>query len=511
MCMTKNYLPTSFIRKSFFATLVSCTVLVAGCSKDDPGKGTDDPIKIESITVETDVTLVAGETSQLHAKVLPSNAEPVELTWQSNDPSIATVSTEGLVTAISEGQTQVTVTAGEISASCNVTVEAKAVPAESVSLDETALVLKFGVPVTLTATVMPANCTDQVIWSSDNPEVCTVDNQGVVTAVSAGSATVKATAGAFFAECTITIETEVYFAGSLTGNVAVYWHNGTMVELPDAGIAAQANDIFVAPNGDIYIVGNDTTEDGKAKATIWKNGQISYLSDGTKDVQAFSVFVQEEDVYVVGHEVSSKNQVFLWKNGVAQSLPSEYGYAEARSISVAADGTTYVAGYDENPVVWINGVKNILPGGSAASLTAVYLHNNKPYYSGYLTDASYTVRPLVYSDNVMTTLTDGGADEDCYANALYVDDMDNIYVAGNQATGTKKSLWWKNGTLQDFPAGSYKAFDIAGHGEQLIIAGTIGEKSGFQTITKAAYWQDGTMHPLSTDKSDARAVFIRTR
>ena len=66
------------------------------------------------------------------------------------------------------------------------------VAVESVSLDKAELTLKTGTDGTLTATVLPENATDKsVTWSSDKPEVVSVDQDGHVTAHSTGKATIR--------------------------------------------------------------------------------------------------------------------------------------------------------------------------------------------------------------------------------------------------------------------------------------------------------------------------------
>lgn len=81
----------------------------------------------------------------------------------------------------------------------------KPVPATGISLSQTALVLDSREPVTITATVIPADSTDAVVWESTNPDVATVAD-GVVTPLSNGSTTIRATAGAVSAECAVTVQ-----------------------------------------------------------------------------------------------------------------------------------------------------------------------------------------------------------------------------------------------------------------------------------------------------------------
>ena len=91
-------------------------------------------------------------------------------------------------------------------AAITVTVKPQAVPATSVTLSAETLTLTLGgEDATLTATVEPENTTDSVVWSVAPEGVVTVEN-GVVTPVAAGTATITATAGSVHAACAVTVE-----------------------------------------------------------------------------------------------------------------------------------------------------------------------------------------------------------------------------------------------------------------------------------------------------------------
>ena len=88
-----------------------------------------------------------------------------------------------------------------------VTITAAPKPATGISLNKSELTLTAGDSDTLTATVTPADSTDTVVWSSDKPEVATVDPAtGKVTAVAPGEAIITATAGTKTATCTVKVE-----------------------------------------------------------------------------------------------------------------------------------------------------------------------------------------------------------------------------------------------------------------------------------------------------------------
>ncbi|GFR80783.1 Ig domain protein group 2 domain protein [Elysia marginata] len=130
----------------------------------------------------------------LRATVTPSNATNKTISWSSDNKTVATVSDKGLVTGVSAGTATITVTTndGNKTATAKITVIA---PVTGVSLSSNSVSdLERGKTKQLTATVTPSNATDKTIsWSSDNKTVATVDPNGLVTGVSAGTATITVT------------------------------------------------------------------------------------------------------------------------------------------------------------------------------------------------------------------------------------------------------------------------------------------------------------------------------
>ena len=136
-------------------------------------------------------TLDIGATQQLAANVLPSEADNKEVTYSSGSDAIATVNATGLVTAVAEGTTDITVTTedGAKTAVCTLTVTAKQIPVTGVTLDKPTLSLEVGATETLNATVAPSNASYKAVsFTSSDDAIATVDNDGLVTAVAAGSA-----------------------------------------------------------------------------------------------------------------------------------------------------------------------------------------------------------------------------------------------------------------------------------------------------------------------------------
>ncbi|MBO5814748.1 MAG: Ig-like domain-containing protein [Bacteroidales bacterium] len=104
------------------------------------------------------------------------------------------------------------------------------VPVATVSLSSTSLKLYDGDTYQLTATVKPKDATDKtVVWSSDMPSVATVDQSGLVTGISAGTANISASAGGKVAKCTVTVSSSVVATADYIDEYGVNHGKGTAI------------------------------------------------------------------------------------------------------------------------------------------------------------------------------------------------------------------------------------------------------------------------------------------
>ena len=178
---------------------------------------------------KTTLTLDIGKTSNLRATVYPSNASNKKCTWSSSNTSVATVDSNGKVTAKASGTATITVkTANGKTASCNVTVQAVQAVPTSVSLNKTSLTLDVGKSYTLTKTVSPSNAVTSYTWSSSNTSVATVDSNGKVTAKKAGTATITVkTSNGKTAICKVTVNLpapQITGLANTTGGIKISWN-----------------------------------------------------------------------------------------------------------------------------------------------------------------------------------------------------------------------------------------------------------------------------------------------
>ncbi|MBO4990042.1 MAG: Ig domain-containing protein [Clostridia bacterium] len=192
------------LRKTFFsmvACILSFVMIFALTACDNTPK---EPT-VESVVLDvTSVTLGPGDTQRLTATVtLSDGSEGSVDEWVSSSESVATV-TRGIIIAKSAGTATVTAKAGEKEATCSVTVEAI-----TVEMSKAELTLEKGSDETLTATVKKNGSAtgEGVEWASSAPDVATVDENGKISAVGEGSATITATrrGASQQATCTVTV------------------------------------------------------------------------------------------------------------------------------------------------------------------------------------------------------------------------------------------------------------------------------------------------------------------
>lgn len=155
-------------------------------------------VAVTGVTLDkTSVTLAPKDSITLKATVQPDNATNQNLTWSSNREDVATVSSKGVVTAVAEGTTTITVKTKEsgYSATCNVTVAKSTVT--GLTIDPAGPeILPVGKTRTLVAKATYSNGTTSTVdvtWSRTNANIADVSSEGVVTAVAEGSSEIIGT------------------------------------------------------------------------------------------------------------------------------------------------------------------------------------------------------------------------------------------------------------------------------------------------------------------------------
>ena len=172
---------------------------------------------------KTSASIVVDKTLQLTAAVTPSNTTNKNVTWTSSNTNIATVNSNGLVTAKAVGTASITATTADgsnLSATCQVTVTPQL--ATGISLNKTSATIYDGTTLQLVASISPSNTTNKTIaWTSSNTSVATVSSGGLVTALKPGTATITVTTqdgSNLSATCQLTVQKQLATSITLSQN-----------------------------------------------------------------------------------------------------------------------------------------------------------------------------------------------------------------------------------------------------------------------------------------------------
>ena len=180
-------------------------------AKENSIKFVDQQIKATAASLDkTELTINKGAAAQLNLSVTPENFTDI-VDWKSTDTNIVTVSDNGVVKAVGVGTATVKVTVGDVSASCKVTVLQ---PVTGINLNKSSLTMDALGTFQMTASVYPDSANDKrITWSSSDPAIASVDENGLVTALKKGTATITAAAmdgSGVKSTCKVTVSNTAY-------------------------------------------------------------------------------------------------------------------------------------------------------------------------------------------------------------------------------------------------------------------------------------------------------------
>lgn len=228
--------------------------------------------KATSIKInKTLTTLERGTTIGLKVIITPSDARN-DVTWQSDDPSIAIVDDQGIVTGISVGTTLIKATTNDgtnLMAFCIVNVTPKQV--KSIIIDKDEMTLERGESAQLSVTVYPQDADDSSVeWSSENNEVATVDSKGTVVAISSGTTIIRATTND---------------GSNLTAECQV-----TVTPLKATGISIDRTEATLERDATLQLTATVTPDDADDRTVTWSSADSGIVRvDGAGLVTAVSV------------------------------------------------------------------------------------------------------------------------------------------------------------------------------------------------------------------------------
>jgi len=165
--------------------------------------------------------------------------------------------------------------------------------------------------------------------------------------------------------------------------VASYWKNGgSPTILLDNPVPIESDIYAVGLNGaDLYTAGYVIQGPGHYKATYWKNGVATSLTDGPSGQVVTAIAFQGSDVYMSGSTIyNGHNVATFWKNGLATILTD--GSSNSNASDIIVDGPDiYIAGVTNTNdaygtlTYWKNGIPTYLSKGVAYNVDMVVVHN----------------------------------------------------------------------------------------------------------------------------------------
>ena len=255
---------------------------------------TSNPSKIESISFgQEEISVNVGASLLLQVSVTPIDARTDEIEFESEAPEIVSVDQDGRITAVSVGTTAVIARAQDKSASVTIRVTEKGgiqINPTDLRLIGLANGLKIGSTAKVIYNLLPENATNNALtWKSSDPSIATVDEDGIVTGISAGTCQIIATTtNGISSSISITVESDTVPVESIVinGETAITMKLGgtrllRYTVLPDNATdkkvtytTSNTSVIFIASNGVMAAMGEGscfitiTSNDGSKTAVL---------------------------------------------------------------------------------------------------------------------------------------------------------------------------------------------------------------------------------------------------
>lgn len=297
---------------------------------------------------KTTLSLNKGDTATLTASKIPiDTTDTTTIIFSSNNEAVATVNENGVVTAVSNGEATITATCGTYTATCKVTVENLLT---GLSIDKTLVTIDKNQSIQLNVQKEPVDTsnTENIVWKSSDESIALVDENGLVTGIGNGKATITASCGGFEVTCEITVLVHIESIQITNGDINLY--------------KGQSEDLNVTFNPIDFsdsrtLIWSTDNED----IVLLSNGTVTAKNVGTATVTAETVNGKKASIIVTVPEVKA-DTLTLNKN----ITTIEKGESETLTAIILPENTT-----DDTTVVWTVDNENIISVDENGTVTAI--------------------------------------------------------------------------------------------------------------------------------------------
>lgn len=332
-------------RKTVFLTkMIVITIIMVMCMNLVPVQAASKNMWLKKYYV----TLNVGKTSAIGIK---SNTTGKKVTYVSSNKKIATVSSKGVIKGVKAGKVTITVSAGNISRKCIVTVKNPWIAVKTIDFEQEVIGLDIGEKESNPAIISPSNATSKwITYSAANTNVATVDKDGMVTGVGTGKTIITAKgSGGVLAESIVYVSDYEY---EEPNNLEPKVYDSTLI-----------------------------VKQGKVKLGMKKNELISSFGEPAMILDSeFNC-----PVYIYNNDYSSLVLVYV-KNGVVIGY-----YTNAAQFETCGIKSTYTK--DEISEITLN------YGGC---ITSEYINMMEYYTTGELTSVLVMI-PTIHPDELTTS------------------------------------------------------------------------------------------------------------
>lgn len=408
---------------------------------------------ITSITISPESAKIdVGKTCRFSAETVPAKAKG--LVWSSDDEEVATVDNTGKVTGVSSGTAIIRVKSYKCEASATVEVKGDEITTLIVSPAKNTLL--EGTNVQLSAFIKPSYSTEKISWKSDNINVATVTDAGLVTAIAPGSTTIHATTKKCSADVSVTVQEDRITSISISTESITLMNGATQLVSAEFSPAESTEGFeWISDNPDI--------------ATVDRDGNITAHAEGTTTIRAKSSKAEDSmEVTVIS------SGFVLHKVDPLTKIQNNLKYTDDDGIIRVARGETATVQIE------IEAFSSL----SDWNAECTYFGNN---------DSQMLIQPKMYWEREITCTpcwvqwaggnpTDGS--ELFTWNDKYYDPLmpvDGAWDPGIVPAGGRAALWCEFSIPRDFNAGTY-------YGEISISVNTAaGPSSASKTFTVQVY------------------------